>query len=475
MAISDAEFTAWLSSNDRQPVVLLEIDGFRYGGTGAPVTGEITDYISDRGYIDPFDSSSPNNYKAQVVSSVTVSDLIGGVLLKPLTIHRPEGYWGPNRTAHQHRECKVYYGDKRWARSDFRAQITAVMKDSIEEKPLTHRLTFINPADELFDQVLDPEYYPFLFGECRNIKPKKESATEYVFYHPSDYDFNGISADVSGLTVGGVTQTEGSDYTLASANENTDVEKTTITFSTAPTLEVALRGERRTLPNVLDEINRFLDRPITYNSATFSHLASSDYVAFALSSSANAKSWINHLFESFGANARYNIDGEIEFFVLDEPATSVLTIRENDIRGRLRHVSNDPVVNYLQLRWWKNWGVQSASDLDAAYDASLDPTEEWRVYSTATPASELKGSTIIDTLLAFQTIAHAEGARRYGLKNTWRNRWKVSTSIRTIELAVGETITIETDDYDFAAGEDFVVIGIDKVLTESRCELRIWK
>ena len=70
MALSDAQWLAWLEDESKDAVILVEANYYD--------TTEKTLYISDSGYIDPEDVDAPN-YLAVITSDVVIDDQLGEV------------------------------------------------------------------------------------------------------------------------------------------------------------------------------------------------------------------------------------------------------------------------------------------------------------------------------------------------------------------------------------------------------------
>lgn len=207
MAISDAQFTAWLRT-DAPRTVLLEQD-FGYESAGSPAVGTI--YLSDTGYVTaPTDNPPSVRYRSCVKelpklrrgidrrtlggrAEISVSDLrlvnVDGSLDFLLGVVL-DGY-----------ECRVYLGAPEgtpgWTRADFRLafvtvaeRVTAPNDGEIvirqrDKRMLLNRQVIGNPVGGSGPEA--NQFLPNLYGSCFNVEAKLYDAATARYAVLSNY------------------------------------------------------------------------------------------------------------------------------------------------------------------------------------------------------------------------------------------------------------------------------------------------
>ena len=181
MSVSDAEYAAWLSSPSAMRCVLVEAT-VNVGGS------EVVRYMSDKGYVtSPTDTPSNTNYRAIIVGGVKLTESLSIDSNPTLT-------WGNIEIANingefdswlsdiwNNRQVSVYFGDMKWARSDFRLvfkgmastissqrrdRLNIILADSLQRLNTPMTDTRLGGTTSNKDKLL-----PLTFGECHNVSP----------------------------------------------------------------------------------------------------------------------------------------------------------------------------------------------------------------------------------------------------------------------------------------------------------------
>jgi hypothetical protein len=181
MAISDAQYTAWLKSQAAVRCILVEAE-VKTGGS------VVTRYLSNQGYVtEASDTPANTSYSPRIVGGIQISSKIaldGNVSMSfgDIELNNMDGlldswvedYWA-------NRSIRIYLGDVSWTRADFRqvfggitTSIDTRKRDRINIK-LSDKLQRLNyPASEVKlggSGILADSNIPLLFGECHNIEP----------------------------------------------------------------------------------------------------------------------------------------------------------------------------------------------------------------------------------------------------------------------------------------------------------------
>lgn len=191
MAITDAQYTAWLKSQTAIRCILVEVD-VKTGGS------VITRYLSNQGYVTgSSDTPANTSYSPRIVGGIQISrkiDIGGNVSMSfgDIELNNTDGtldtwvddYWA-------NRSLRIFLGDPTWARSDFRqvafgitTGIDTRRRDRINIK-LSDKLQRLNyPVSEVKlggSTSRADDLIPLLFGECHNIEPLLVDPTVFEY------------------------------------------------------------------------------------------------------------------------------------------------------------------------------------------------------------------------------------------------------------------------------------------------------
>jgi hypothetical protein len=179
--VTDADFIAWVKSDSRIACVLIEV-GVRSGGA------EITRYLSNRGYTtSPTDVPANTHYLGVVNGGCKTSETLpidggAGMAFGDAEIDNLDGSldaWLADIWAN--RAIRMYVGDMRWPRSDFRKVFDGITADldsrsrevfNLKARDKLQRLNTAVTQTKLGGASINADrLIPLLFGECHNIEP----------------------------------------------------------------------------------------------------------------------------------------------------------------------------------------------------------------------------------------------------------------------------------------------------------------
>jgi hypothetical protein len=196
MAISDAQFSAWLLSDNSARCVIAEMD-YQYESAGAPATGTL--YFSDKVY---FDGTGAHPYVCAIAVVPQFSRSLSGAQLGTyssslgtLELNNADGSQDALLTyAIDGSAIRFYLGDVTWALSDFRFIFSALSLKAVA--PSFDRISVqLKDTGVLLDKSIGgmikvggtgpnaDQWRPVNFGLVRQIECKLKDATNLVYVH----------------------------------------------------------------------------------------------------------------------------------------------------------------------------------------------------------------------------------------------------------------------------------------------------
>lgn len=237
MAISDAEFTAWLAK-DAPRVVLAELK-YAYESGGAPAEGTI--YLANRPFVTrPEDTPASQPYRDVIrgvpkFSRSVPTDPLGGitaVAVGELDLDNADGSVDfLLDLIIDGRECRLYLGSPEWPRSDFRlvlvtlAEVASAADDATLRVLLRDQRLLLDKAIAgaiVNDERRKPIVLTYGGGAGYSIEPVEKSAATLEYYVLDNYA-GGTVQDVkdNGLSLSSGLLWTG-DNTAITANAGTD-------------------------------------------------------------------------------------------------------------------------------------------------------------------------------------------------------------------------------------------------------------
>ena len=482
MAVSDSEYRAWLATEDKDPVVLVEV------GYYDPVAAAAkTAYWSDAGYIDPFDVDAPN-YLPLILSEIVIKESLQSSVPDDIEI------FVEDQAMHDWRivgyDVKIFYGDRSWPRADF-VQEAATKTDNVSSKSASMlQLSFSDLGDYYFDQLVNGNGLglaaglPFVFGRVFNVEPLRFASDKFVFYTPATI------SDVETARDNGVPVTITNSHFIADGTG--DGLRIEITLAVAPAGRVTFDiryGTRQygfdtsDMEFLLGQMNSYIQIPIPLGS-TVASVPAYD-IGYIFYQYGTVKEMLTQMCDSMGLNPRINKTGALDLIRIDDAGTPTRVARDANLLGnndagiRLELIATEPPYKQLELGYRKNWTVQGTDTLAGSVSAANQILYS-REYTYVKNTRTLTGYPLVknqkfDTLLALEADASAEATRRWELRDVERRIYKISDGDGTF-LAddIGDTITLVSSDYGFDAGTNAVVIANSKNLTRQRCQVEVW-
>jgi len=185
---------------------------------------------------------------------------------------------------------------------------------------------------------------------------------------------------------------------------------------------------------------------------------------------------------SIGAYWLVGLDGEVEVYVLDEPAeTTDFTLEAEDVVvGGLRMIGFDDPVKNLTLNYRRNFAPMARSTIAGSVitgdpDFAEELTREWRQETVTNTVTDfpLAGDLVLDSYLVDQADAAAEAARIASLRSVRRERWEVEAFASFADAQVGNTVKIINPRHGFETGRSGVIVAVSRSLTRNRVILEV--
>lgn len=478
MAISDEAWRGWLQAEQTAPVVLVEISYWDDASSSIR-----TLCMSDRGYIDPFDAGAPN-YLPVIESDVIIDDDLGSSTLGAIDFALyDEALLNYQYSGHN---VRILYGDRAWPKSDFRTLARNRVARFLCPLPERGRFEFSDLSQYYFDQLITGSDggltigLPFVFGSVFNAQPRRLGSRDFVYYTPM------VNLDTWAVRDRGVTITPHSNvtHTYSSISDSGGLQ-VMLTLPATPSGEITAdygnwgahyTESRSRLSQIIDQLNAFVERPMPLAPSVEDFDAAD--LGYFCSAHVSVETMLRQMCDSVGINPRINANGMLEMVRITTGGEPTRTATDANLTGATSLIEREPAYLALNLTYQKNWTVQT-SNLAASLTESQFRLygEESSVVSTSRtlPGYPMAKPQKADTLLYNQADANAELLRRFTLRDRDRTQWRIQGDGTWIADQIADTITLQTDDFDLAAGADFVVIGNRKNLTRRRCEVVLWK
>jgi len=370
MAISDAEYTAWLNNNNTAYRCILIEAAVRSGGS------EITRYMSTRGFVtSSSDTPADTTYKAVIKGGVSLTETLsldsnptmsfGDIEIENIRGDRDSwlnDIW-------ENRSISVYFGDVRWARSDFRLVFSGIMDGLVSRNKSTLNILVRDSLQRLNTAVSESKFTvlpnkdkfkPLVFGECFNVSPVQTDATsptEYMVHPAMIWDI--IEVRDEGVPI--------------SFNETTSAGMSSGTFSlkTAPvgaiTANVFGNEGVNTIKNVVENLvlsygatNRLTSSDIDYTNLNAFDAAYPYPVGLYLTERANLLDVCQQIVGSVGAQIVMSRQGKLRILQINLPAsgTPIAISKKHIVEGSFSIDSVTDIKPAIKLAYCKNWTVQ---------------------------------------------------------------------------------------------------------------------
>ena len=480
MAISNAEYTAWLVDSTAIKCILVE-------AAGRVSTVETAFYFSSLPYIAGttvynavvFDGSiSPSSKLSVDGGSSSIS--IGEVELDN-TDGALDDYFN---YVWANRDIKILLGDVRLARSDFRTIFNGIIKDIGSSG--RGKLNFImrDKLQRLNTQISDAvlggttnnknEALPLLFGECHNVQPLQTNPATL------EYQFNNGACE---------KQIEVRDNGVPiTSNVNLTTGKTVLIASPFGRITGSFQGDKfggvynNTVKKIIqrlvtgfgDTASRFTTADLDAAQLSTFDAANTQTIGIYIDSGGTVLSVCNDIAQTLGAQLVMSSDGLLQLIKIDPNVggTPIDITVDDVIPGTLRYAEKLEVVGAIKLGYCKNWTVQDPLDTRIPPDHKELFAKEW-LSVTAKNSTTITNYRItgepeqIDTYLQTEADANAEATRRLNIYSVPRFVVAFDSTAKLFEAQIGAPVTITNPKINDGITKAGQIVGLTKRIANS--------
>jgi hypothetical protein len=482
VSLTDAQWLAWLKQTDKNPTAAIQVNYEDDGGTPGTL------YISNFGYIDPFDVDG-NNYRAVIVNDVKIRQdekisIMESIDIKVADTNLFDYYFiGQSLT--------IYYGDKSWPFSDFRQIYTGkiadftrspndyatIVMDSNLLQTWLRQTVDIKAVD--FEPYESVDYPCGIGSNCFNINPIRISSTVYRIYW--------FDPNIYTLVVrkNGVTQTLTTHYTRALyTGTGGEYSGVTITFVSAPSttdlITVDLSGwSYATASSAFNIVGNTVARivPTAIPNSFTSAYVNSD-IGYVWYQPEPFSKFANLVLASAGGKARLNASGEIEPWCNPQafaPVSRTLTSSEL-LQGSLRIADKSQPWRKHTLGWLKNFYPQTSglsSSVSESNARLYAQSYSYDILSSSTRdeypnALSVETQTVITDFYDMVFVSE----KLYGYDGGERTDVEYQVLYTGIYDDIGDSVNITTNELGLSAGEIYTVVRNNLNLNTGVCTQR---
>lgn len=466
MAVSDAEYQAWLA-DDRQVRAILVEAGYHDG------TSSGTAYLSSHAFVSgPSDTPANTAYLDVLVGIPEVRSRIDrDQQLGKLEVANDGSLDDWLDRSWEGWPLRVYIGDPAWNRDDYRLILdgtnAGLSVPSVDRLSMTwrdRRRELEIPAQTT--RTSSGDLVPLALGEVYNAEPVLIDGASLIYRFHEDGNASVTAARDNGVSV-----------------SYTDNGDGTVTLSASPAGRVTLDLSGATAGTAAAMIEYF---------ATRAGIASADIgdltalptwgLGLYIQRDETIDRIMDDIVTSLGAVWRFDRLGKLQVARLELPGSPVATFDADDSEeGGLTVARSEPPYTAVPLEYYPNWtrqdpdalaGSVSASDRDA-YSKAYRTVEGTNSLGSQWPAAERAESK--KTLIMAEADAQTEADRRATLRSGRRWVYQLAAFSGPFQIGLMDSITIEHPDLGFESGQDALVVGVRERPTANRVELELWR
>lgn len=476
--VSDPFFRAWLLDPDAIRCTLVEAT-VRSGGV------ETTRYMSNLGYVTSgTDAPSNTEYQSCIIDGCetdeemtidgTTSLTVGSIVVSNMNGEREswlQDIW-------KNRPVKMYAGDVRWPRSDFRLVFSGIAKDiapagvdalSLELRDKIQQLNTAITDDKIGGTGVNAQrLVPVCLGECHNVEPVLEDApTQRYRVHASQME-RYIETRDNGVVQPGVTG-------------NLPAGTFTLNQAVVGQLTQSVQGDapNGVYQNTCAKIVQRLATGYGANPFTASDIDAANMAAFDAANPqamgayyrdrANVYEECSAFADSLGAKVVMSATGLLRLIRIAIPAAGTPTVvtRTNFVMGSFEPVERIDVRASVKLGYNPCWLVQDNLQSGIPPEHKALYAQPWLTV-TATDSVVAGIYKLTDepiqenTYLLSKATASGEASRRLALWKVQRTIYKYIGFSELMLEELGGAQLITHNRFNMDAGVNAQIIGIRK-------------
>jgi len=468
--ITQAQFEAWLLDSTAQRVVLYEIEVTSGGNP-------ITRYLSDKQYIN---APVATPYSAIVSGSIAVSAKISlsaeaSVSIGALEIDLTAGRQSWFKDVWKNRKIRMYIGDTRWDRADFKLYWTGIVGKCAPKDRYTLALSMVDKLQQLNTPISEKllggtttnknSLIPLCFGECHNVTPLMVGPNKYQI-HDGPVE-NIFEVRDNGKPV------------LFTADHETGTF--TLNQKAAGVITCSVQGDkfggvyRNTITNIIRRIatgfgklsDRFSNTDLDTANLDSFETANPHPVGIYIKDRTNVIEVCRQLASSVRAQMVVSREGLLQLIQINFPtsATTVIKRAHQFDDAPLTLVDLTEPVAAIKLGYCKNYTVQDNL-------LTTLPEEHKDLYKKEWLEVVAKNQTVADlyklnqepaqrdTCIIVGTSAQTEANRQLVVEQVARGTYTARLTANHLMLTLGQAVQVFADWYDLENGAFAVVTGV---------------
>lgn len=472
--MTDQDFLAWAARPDSIRCILIEAQALSGGQ-------EVTRYLSSVGYVTGPDDTPPSlAYDACVVGGVNVSEQL------PLSGRANVG-WGDIEIANHGgerdswlndvwsgRPVKIWVGDPRWPRADFRLVFSGVVEDATARSNTTVNLLLRDKSQQLNTALTEETISngsltrdvlkPLCFGEVHNVTPVllDEGQLTYMVHDGPieaiiEVRDNGIPVSFGANLSAGTFALSASPVGTITASVQ-GAKFAGVYHDTVGPLVKEIATRYGTTPLTAEEVD--IDQVNQFSAEHPQH------VGIFLSSRANQLDVMQQLAASVGAQVTFDASGRLQIRkveITSEPGAPEVGPAEMVLHS-LTVASTPDVEPAFRIAYCRNYTVQSnlQTGLPPAHAELYG--QEWLIVHVTDPAvaAAWKKSTTpedTNTLLLVRVEAEEEANRRLNLWGQRRMVLRYDSAGGSLLTPLGSQVVLKHPRFGLAAGKPGQIVG----------------
>lgn len=472
--MTDAQFLEWLETPSAIRMVLIEVQ--------VNVAGqEVTRYIASRPYLTgPLEVPANTEYLPLATGGLAFTEQVSltgeaGLSGGDIELDNADGAldsWLAD--VWRNRAIKVWAGDLRWARADFRLVFDGIIADIGSTDRNSINLALRDKLQRLDTPITEAKLagvstnkdvtLPIPLGECHNVAP--------LLTNPATLEYGFLGAVESIFEV----RTNGKPVPIMVDNATGRFKLTINPLANVVTASVQGDNAGGYAPRIAPLVQRIAtgygkasDR-FTAADLDLANLAAFDaahpqLVGLYVADRTNQAQAIQQLAASVGAQALMSRTGKLRLIQIALPATGVPVEIGPDqmLEGSLHPAQRLAVVAAVKIGYDRNWTVQTN------LTTSIPPTHadlyatEWLTETVVDEAVKARYRLTddppqVDTCLKTTEDARTEAARRLALHKVQRTIYEFDGEPEMMLLELGQPVVLRDERFGLQDGAPGVVV-----------------
>ena len=490
MPISDTDFTNWLRADNRDRVVLVEAEAFSGGAV-------VTRYMATAPFVTAStDSPAHTPYDDLVLDvpyvRVALAEVLRGrslISYGDIDIDNSSGARDTWLTdAWDGRAIRMFLGDARWPKADFRLVFSGAIDDiqardastltlRIRDRQLLLDVPALTALIGGTDSTKDARR-PICYGECRQVRPVLiDSATRTYAVH------DGQIEAVTALYVNGAAT---GAYTV-----NLTLGTITLTGALTGQLTADVRGSK-TGGSYVNTVGDVLQRLITERtSLTVSDIDTASISALNTALSATVGLYVDQdrttvlqaldtLLGGVGGFYFINRAGKLSVGQFTAPSgVPVITLDADDVEEDsvqlVRRILPTKSVRLGYERYWLTNTNGSTLLTEAQRERLQQPHLLAKAANTVTGHLLAVDEDIQPTCLLASAAATTEATRQAALRGQLRYIYRLTCFTGPAQVKLGDVLALNLGRFGLSNGTLVRVVGLRESLTGGRIELEVFR